>query len=80
MDVDIDWAFADARGAGQADLDASRGRAIVGATRDSGLTFTNFEVRRSDIDLRTVRRLAPAVILEGRLAAVGHARRPARAT
>ena len=56
---------------------ASRCRRIAGdghrraPRRDSGLTFTNFVVRRSDMDLRTVRRLAPAVILEGRLAAAG---------
>ena len=37
------------------------GEGGVGAARDSGLTFTNFGVRQSDIDLRTVRRIAPAV-------------------
>lgn len=37
----------------------------------SGLTFDSVSIRRSDIDLRTVRKLAPAVILEGRLAATG---------
>ncbi|HET7426607.1 MAG TPA: hypothetical protein VFJ50_06175, partial [Gemmatimonadales bacterium] len=70
MDVTLDWAFADARVPG---MPVSRiaGNGIVGATRDSGLTFTHFTVRRSDIDLRTVRRLAPAVIIEGRLAAAG---------
>jgi translocation and assembly module TamB len=70
MDVTLDWAFADARVPG---LPVSRiaGNGIVGSTRDSGLTFTNFLVRRSDVDLRTVRRLAPAVIVEGRLAAAG---------
>ena len=47
-------------------------------TRDSGLTFTNFGVRQSDIDLRTVRRIAPAVILPGRLTAVGHLNGPLR--
>ena len=67
----IDWAFADARVPGQP-VSHDRGRrASSGSTRDSGLTFTNFVVRRSDVDLRTVRRLAPAVILEGRLAAAG---------
>ncbi len=70
MDVTLDWAFADARVPG---MPVSRiaGNGIVGATRDSGLTFTNFVVGRSDVDLRTVRRLAPAVIVEGRLAAEG---------
>jgi translocation and assembly module TamB len=70
MDVKLDWAFADARVPGEP-VSRIAGDGITGATRDSGLTFTNFEVRRSDIDLRTVRRLAPAVILQGRLAAAG---------
>ena len=41
------------------------GEGGVGASRDSGLTFTEFGVKQSDIDLRTVRRIAPAVILAG---------------
>jgi len=70
MDVTLDWAFADARVPGRP-VTKIAGAGIAGSVRDSGLTFTNFEVRRSDVDLRTVRLLAPAVILEGRLAAVG---------
>ncbi|MEP7175095.1 MAG: translocation/assembly module TamB domain-containing protein [Gemmatimonadales bacterium] len=70
MDVSLDWAFADARVPGRP-VTRVAGNGIVGSTRDSGLTFTSFELRRSDIDLRTVRLLAPAVILEGRLAAQG---------
>jgi hypothetical protein len=70
MDVTIDWAFADARVPGQP-VSRIAGTGIVGSTRDSGLTFTHFVVRRSDVDLHTVRRLAPAVIIEGRLAAAG---------
>ena len=70
MDLTLDWAFADARVPGQP-ISRIAGTGIAGATRDSGLTFTNFDVRRSDVDLRTVRLLAPAVILEGRLAAAG---------
>jgi translocation and assembly module TamB len=70
MDLTLDWAFADARVPGQP-VSRIVGEGVAGATRDSGLTFTNFEVRRSDVDLRTVRLLAPAVILEGRLAATG---------
>ena len=70
MDVALDWAFADARVPGRP-VTTIRGNGIVGSTRDSGLVFNAFEVERSDIDLRTVRRLAPAVILEGRLAAAG---------
>ncbi len=70
MDVTLDWAFADARVPGRP-VTKVAGAGIVGATRDSGLTFTSFDLRRSDIDLRTVRLVAPAVILEGRLAAAG---------
>jgi hypothetical protein len=70
MDLTLDWAFADARVPGRP-VSRIAGAGIVGSTRDSGLTFTNFVVRRSDVDLRTVRRLAPAVIVEGRLAAAG---------
>jgi translocation and assembly module TamB len=70
MDLTLDWAFADARVPGRP-VTTIAGNGIVGSTRDSGLTFTNFVVRRSDVDLRTVRLLAPAVIIEGRLAAAG---------
>ncbi|HKT59904.1 MAG TPA: translocation/assembly module TamB domain-containing protein [Gemmatimonadales bacterium] len=70
MDITIDWAFADAKVPGRP-VSRIAGTGIVGSTRDSGLTFTNFTVRRSDVDLHTVRRLAPAVILEGRLGATG---------
>ena len=47
------------------------GDGVVGISRDSGLTFSQFKVRRSNVDLRTVRLVAPAVILEGRLAISG---------
>ena len=70
MDLTLDWAFADARVPGHP-VSRIAGVGIAGSTRDSGLTFTHFEVRRSDVDLRTVRLLAPAVIIEGRLAAAG---------
>lgn len=70
LDLRADWAFADARVPGNP-VSTIAGQGRVGAAPDSGLTFTNFAVRRSDLDLRTVRRLAPAVILQGRLAAEG---------
>jgi translocation and assembly module TamB len=70
LDVNVDFAFSDARIPGMP-VSTIAGEGGVGATRDSGLTFTSFAVRRSNIDLHTVRRLAPAVILEGRLSAVG---------
>jgi translocation and assembly module TamB len=43
-----------------------------------GLVFDSVDVVDTDIDLRTVRRLAPAVILEGRLEADGVLRGPLR--
>jgi translocation and assembly module TamB len=70
MDLTLDWAYADAEVQGHP-VSTLAGNGIVGAIRDSGLTFTDFHLRRSDIDLHTVRRVAPAVILEGRLAAAG---------
>jgi translocation and assembly module TamB len=77
MDVALDWAFADARVPGRP-VTTIAGNGIVGATRDSGLVFTGFQVDRSNIDLRTIRRLAPAVILEGRLNADGTLNGPLR--
>ncbi len=70
LDVRLDWAFADARVPGNP-VTTLAGEGGVGARRDDGLVFTGFEVRSSDVDLRTVRLIAPAVILEGRLAATG---------
>ncbi len=75
--VNVDFAFADARVPG-VPVSTIAGEGGVGAARDSGLTFTGFAVRRSNIDLHTVRRIAPAVILEGRLSAVGTLNGPLR--
>jgi translocation and assembly module TamB len=77
LDVSLEWAFSDASVPGNP-LTTIAGEGGVGASRDSGLTFTNFGVRQSDIDLRTVRRLAPAVVLPGRLTAVGSLNGPLR--
>jgi hypothetical protein len=77
MDLGIEWAFRDAAVAGNP-LTTIAGEGGVSASRDSGLTFTEFGVRQSDIDLGTVRRIAPAVILEGRLTAVGTLNGPLR--
>lgn len=77
LDIGIEWAFRDAAVPGNP-LTTIAGEGGVGASRDSGLTFTEFGVRQSDIDLRTVRRIAPAVILEGRLTAVGTLNGPLR--
>ncbi|HEX6434833.1 MAG TPA: translocation/assembly module TamB domain-containing protein, partial [Gemmatimonadales bacterium] len=73
----LEWAFSDATVPGNP-LSTLAGDGGVGATRDSGLTFTNFGLRQSDIDLRTVRRIAPAVIIPGRLTAVGTLNGPLR--
>jgi translocation and assembly module TamB len=70
MDLSLDWAFADARVPGNP-VSTIAGDGVVGASPDSGLTFSDFNVRRSNLDLRTVRLVAPAVILEGRLSASG---------
>jgi translocation and assembly module TamB len=77
LDLSIEWAFRDAAVPGNP-LTNIAGEGGVSASRDSGLTFTEFGVRQSDIDLRTVRRIAPAVILEGRLTAVGTLNGPLR--
>jgi translocation and assembly module TamB len=77
MDVSLEWAYTDASIAGNP-LTTISGEGGVGASRDNGLTFTNFGVKQSNIDLRTVRRLAPAVILPGRLMAVGTLNGPMR--
>jgi translocation and assembly module TamB len=70
LDVRLDWAFADARVPGDP-VSTIAGEGGVGGRGEQGLVFTDFEVRSSDLDLRTVRLLAPAVILHGRLAATG---------
>jgi hypothetical protein len=77
LDLSLEWAFRDAS-VPENPLSTISGEGGVGASRDSGLVFTNFGVRQSDIDLRTVRRIAPAVILPGRLIAVGSLNGPLR--
>jgi translocation and assembly module TamB len=77
LDLSIQWAFRDAA-VPENPLSTIAGEGGAGASRDSGLIFTNFGVRQSDIDLRTVRRIAPAVILPGRLIAVGTLNGPLR--
>jgi translocation and assembly module TamB len=77
MDLSLEWAFRDAN-VPEHPLSTIAGDGGIGASKDSGLVFTNFGVRQSDIDLRTVRRFAPAVILPGRLIAVGSLNGPLR--
>ncbi|HEU5051057.1 MAG TPA: translocation/assembly module TamB domain-containing protein, partial [Gemmatimonadales bacterium] len=70
MRVAVDWDFADARVAGNP-VSTIVGSGIVGFGEPAGLYFENFAIRDSDIDLGTVHVLAPAVVIPGRLAAVG---------
>jgi translocation and assembly module TamB len=76
--VRVDWAFADARlpGAPVSRL-AGSGRVRLGG--EDGLTFRGFGLSSSDLWLPTVREVAPTVVLEGRLAAVGRLDGPWRA-
>jgi translocation and assembly module TamB len=77
LDLSVEWAYSDASVPGNP-LSTIAGEGGVGTSRDSGLTFTNFGVRQSNIDLETIRRIAPPVILRGRLTAVGTLNGPLR--
>src|SRR5690606_12291431 len=68
--VAVDWDFADANVPGNP-VSTLVGSGVVGFGEPAGLYFENFSVRDSDIDLGTVERLAPAVVVPGRIAAVG---------
>ena len=70
MRIAVDWDFADANVPGNP-VTTLVGSGVVGFGEPAGLYFENFAVRDSDIDLGTVNRLAPAVVVPGRLAAVG---------
>lgn len=70
LDVRMDWQFADEEVAGRP-VSHIAGHGQISARPGQGLAFHDLAVTESDIDLGTVRRLAPAVILQGRLAAVG---------
>lgn len=70
LGVDVDWLFEDAKVPGPAmSKVVMAGRVRVGG--DAGLFFDKMAISSSDIDLRTVRRLAPSVPLVGRVAAAG---------
>ncbi len=77
LQVDVGWEFADDSVPGRpvTAIDAD-GRVGLGGTQT--MVFRDVVVRSSDVDLGTVRRLAPAVILEGRLEAVGRLDGPLR--
>ncbi|NOT07927.1 MAG: hypothetical protein HOP28_06950 [Gemmatimonadales bacterium] len=70
MTISLDWLFRDARVAGGAESQlALDGSIRIGGAE--GMFFDTAKVASSDIDLRTVRLISPAVILEGRLGLVG---------
>jgi hypothetical protein len=70
MTVSLDWRFDDARVEGGAESRvALEGNLRLGGAE--GMFFGGTRVRNTDLDLRTVRLVAPAVILEGRLALDG---------
>jgi translocation and assembly module TamB len=70
MRISADWDFTDARVDGHP-VNAVVVDGVVGFDKRAGLYFDHLRVRDSDIDLRTAKRLAPAVIVPGRLNAVG---------
>ena len=70
MRISVNWDFADAKVPGHP-VNAVAADGVVGFDRRNGLYFENVRVRDSDIDLGTVRRLAPAVVVPGRIVAVG---------
>ncbi len=70
LDAKLDVRFADAKVPGRPVTRlVGDGRLALGGPE--GLVFRNLAVRESDIDLGTVRRLAPAMVLRGRLEAQG---------
>ncbi|MGE5090923.1 MAG: translocation/assembly module TamB domain-containing protein [Bacillota bacterium] len=74
--INVDWAFADAKVPGRpVSLITADGTVGFGG---GGLTFYGVNLRNSDIDLGTARRLAPAVVVPGRLAARGTLNGPLR--
>ncbi len=77
MRISADWDFRDTRVAGTP-VNAIVADGVVGFSKRDGLYFENLRLRDSDIDLRTARRLAPAVIVPGRVNAVGTLNGPMR--
>ena len=75
--IEADWLFEDAtHDSLPVTMLAGGGRVHVDDSL--GLVFDSIAVRESDIDLRTVRYFAPAVLLEGRLQASGALSGPLR--
>ncbi len=69
MTVSLDWQFADAMIPGAQSRIALDGVLRLGGAE--GMLFEGARLSSTDVDLRTVRRVSPAVILEGRLALDG---------
>jgi translocation and assembly module TamB len=77
LDVKVDWDYADEEVPGKPVTHvAAQGR--VSILPKTGLVFHDLAVSESDVDLGTVRRLAPAIILPGRLQAKGTLNGPLR--
>ncbi len=68
VQADVSWADESVPGAAVSRV-SGRGRVQLGG--DDAVVFQAFAVRRADIDLRTVHRLAPPVDVEGRLRLAG---------
>ncbi|MGB7212560.1 MAG: translocation/assembly module TamB domain-containing protein [Gemmatimonadales bacterium] len=70
LDIDLDWTFQDAAVSGHPDSHVSAaGHLEFGGAE--GTRFDTLTLRQADLDLATVRRVAPAVPLDGRLTASG---------
>jgi len=70
MTVSLDWLFQDAKVPGGAETRlALNGPLRLGGA--DGMFFQGTRLTKADVDLRTVRLVAPAVILEGRLGLAG---------
>lgn len=70
MRIAVNWDFVDAKVDGRPTTSLT-GSGVVGFNARDGLYFDGFRLSDSDIDLGTVQRIAPAVQVPGRLAAVG---------
>ncbi len=69
LTVSLDWQFRDAKIPGAESRLGLDGPVTLGG-RD-GMVFRGARLSHTDVDLRTVRRVAPGVILEGRLGMTG---------
>jgi translocation and assembly module TamB len=68
--VDFDWVFADARVPGGA-VDSVSGAGHLALGGPDGTVLDTLTLRRADLDLRSVRLVAPSVPLRGRVQAAG---------